>query len=182
AKVGLVVFTYPTPGEPKGGEPVFAATDAKGEVRVRKPAGLAAQHYVRFLARDRDGRGGYGTIFGDRRHPPTIELLDNTTLTGRVTDAEGKPIAGLKLTPVALGPENFARFGGRLTPLADTPEWFWAAFPPAVAADASFTLPGVPAGHSVAIRFEAPGFGTGRVWAVPGKPATFVLKKAGAIA
>jgi hypothetical protein len=64
--------------------------------------------------------------------------------------------------------------------LSDTPDWFWDAFPPKLAAEGSFTLPGVPAGHAVAVRFEAPAFGTGRSWVVPGKSAAVVLRKAGA--
>lgn len=182
AKVGLVPHTYPIPGEPKAGEPIFATTDEKGEARFRKPAGFASPSFARLQARDQTGRGGYGSIFGGNRYPPTIELLDNTTLTGRVTDADGKPVAGLKLAPVGLGPDTFARFGGRPTALADTPDWFWAAFPPAVAADGSFTLTGVPVEHSVAVRFTAPGYGSGRFWAVRGKAAPVVLRKAGAIA
>src|SRR5262249_46764773 len=65
--------------------------------------------------------------------------------------------------------------------LAETPDWFWAAFPLKVAADGSFTQSGVPVGHSVALRFEAPGFGSGRFWVVPGRSAAVALEKAGAI-
>lgn len=164
-----------------GGGTVFTTTDGKGEARFSRPAGLS-DVAGRVLVRDAAGHGGYGGLYGEEtRYPPVIELLDNTELTGRVTDAGGNPVPGLALKPVALGPESFARFGGRLIALADTPDWFWAAFPPKVAADGSFTLRGVPTGSSVAVRFEAPGFGSGRCWVVPGKSAAVTLQRAGAI-
>jgi RNA polymerase sigma factor (sigma-70 family) len=181
AKVALIPFTDRIPGETKAGEPIFTTADDKGEARFPRPAGLSFP-YARLLARDATGHGGYGTLFGDdARFPPTIELLDNTELTGRVTDASGKAIAGLTLKLAALGPESFARFNGRPTAFAETPDWFWTAFPPKLAADGSFAVRGVPAGHSVAVRFEAVGFGAGRFWVIPGKPALVTLQESGAL-
>src|SRR5262249_23880617 len=115
AKVGLVPVSYPTAGEPHIDEVLFATTDSTGEARFRKPAGTPERNRARLLARDATNRGGYGLLLGeDVRHPPTMDLYDNTELTARVTDADGKPVSGLILKPVALGPESFARFGGRL--------------------------------------------------------------------
>jgi hypothetical protein len=182
AKAALVPFSYPAPGESKAGEPVFTSTDEKGEARFPRPRDQTSPGYARVLVRDTIGHGGYGTLAGESwRHPLVIELLDNYSLSGRVADGAGKPIPGLTLKPVALGPESFARFGGRPMAFADTPDWFWAHFPPRVIADGSFTVAGVPAGHSVAVRFEAPGFGSGRFWVVPGKSLVVVLQKSGAI-
>lgn len=70
------------------------------------------------LARDKDGHGGYGSLFGGGRNPATLELHDNSQLTGRVLDPAGKPIAGLKLKAVVLGPESFAAYGGRSVTVA----------------------------------------------------------------
>ncbi len=183
AKVGLILFTYPTPGEPKGGEPVFTTTDTTGEARFLMPKESAPTgRYARLLARGKDGRGGYGMLYREeQRYPPVIDLLDNTELTGRVTDEDGKPIAGLKLKPVWLGPDSFARYGGSPVSLAETPDWFWESFPPKVDDDGAFTFSGVPVSHSLAVQFEAPGYGTGRFWVLPGKPATVTLRKAGAV-
>jgi hypothetical protein len=137
-KVGLVAVTYPTPGEPKSSDPVFATSDTKGDVWFRKPTGAGPGSHARLLARDADGRGGYGMLYGENgRYPPTVELHENAELTGRVMDTDGKPIAGLTLKPVALGPDSFARFG-RPTALADTPDWFWEKFPVKLAVDGSF--------------------------------------------
>lgn len=181
AKVGLVLFTHPRLGEQKVGEPMFTTTGDKGEARFPKPADPSSST-ARLLARDQSGRGGYGLLVGeDQRYPPTIELVDNTELTGRVTDADGKAVGGVRLTPVALGPESFVRFGGGPTPFAETPNWFWAGFPMTLAADGAFTLRGVPAGYSVAVRFDAARFGSGRFWVTPGKPAVVALQKSGAI-
>jgi protocatechuate 3,4-dioxygenase beta subunit len=179
----------PADRERVAGKTVFATTDDKGEARFPKPADVPSRVTAQVFARDAAGHGGFGLLFGeDQRHPPTVELLDNAELTGRVTDAAGKPVRGLRLRPVALGPENvaqhavnFARHGPRALVYADPPDWFWAAFPPKVAADGKFTLPGVPTGYSVAVQFEAAGFGSGRFWVAPGKPAVVGLQRAGAI-
>src|SRR5438132_11563722 len=101
AKVGLVPFTRPMLGEQKAGEPMFTTTDAMGDARFPRTAdpSFSAAH---LLARDQSGRGGYGLLVGeDQRYPPTIELFDDTKLTGRVTDADGKAVRGLTLKPVA---------------------------------------------------------------------------------
>src|SRR5262245_55823726 len=176
-KVGLTPFDYSDPAEQKKGETVFATSDDKGEVRFPRPAGFTLAHV---LSRDKDGRGGYGTLYGGGRYPATLELHENTELAGRVADPDGKPIAGLTLKPQALGPESFADHGRPLSN-AGTPDWFWERFPVRVAADGSFVVPGVPVGHSVGLRFEAPGFGSGRFWVLPGNPKTVTLRKAGAI-
>ena len=145
-KVALVAYSYPTPGE----------------VRFARPTNTSSPSFARLLARDAAGRGGYGTLYGKAgRYPPTIELRENAELSGRVTDTAGTPIAGLKLKPVALGPDSFVRYG-RPTALADTPDWFCEKFPTKLAVDGSFTLSGVPVEHSVAVKFEAPGFGSGK--------------------
>jgi hypothetical protein len=177
-KVGVIPADYSDPAAQKTGETVFATSDANGEVRFPKQAGFTM---ARLLARDADGRGGFGTIHGGGRYPATLELRENCELTGRVTDADGKPVAGLKLGPEALGPESFAQYGGRIVSFAGTPEWFWERFPVKLAADGSFVIPGVPVGHSVGVHFEAPGFGSGRFWVLPGVTKPVALKKAGAI-
>jgi hypothetical protein len=177
-KVGLTTLDFSDPNVPKSSDPVFTTSDEKGEVRFPKSGGSGTSAGV--LARDKDGRGGYGTLYGGSRHPVALELHDNSELTGRVLDEAGKPIAGLKLKPAALGPESFARYG-RPVSNARAPEWFWADFPAKLAADGSFALTGVPVGHSVGVRFEAPGFGSGWFWVLPGKPAAVTLRRSGSI-
>ncbi len=178
-KVGLVELGHGPTFDRPAGPPRFATTDAKGQLRMprqdRDPNALA-----RVLARDRDGRGGYGTLYGSEKYPPTLELRDAAELTGRVTDAGGKPVPGLKLTPVALGMEHFERYDSQMTSFVDTPDWFWHGYAPKMAADGSVTLAGAPDGLPVAVRFEAPGFGTGRVWLLPGRPVAVRLRPAGA--
>jgi hypothetical protein len=182
AKAALTSITYPIPGEPKYAEPVFATTDDKGEMRFPRDAEAASGGHACLLIRDKTGRGGYATLFGEsQRYSPAIELHENAELAGRVTDAEGKPIRDLKLKLVALGPDNLARFGGRPVSYAATADWFWDGFAPKFTADGSFTLTGVPAGHSVAVQFEAAGFGAGRFWVFPGNTMAVALRKAGAI-
>lgn len=180
AKVCLVEHVFEWPGS-RPREPVFATADEKGVVhfpRTDPSRGALA----RVLARDVAGHAGFGTLWDGNRNPLTLELHDTVSITGRVTDATGNPVAGLTRKPVALGPEKFRLFYGRPLVEADTPDWFWEAFPVRPAADGSFTLSGVPAGYSVALHFEAPGFGTGRFWLVPGRPNTVTLAKAGAVA
>jgi protocatechuate 3,4-dioxygenase beta subunit len=159
---------------------LFATTDDKG--RFCFPTGTAPpMTFARVLVRDKAGRGGFGTLGRFATAPPEIELHENAELAGRFTDAAGKPIPGLALKPVALGPGSFASYGGRPVVLAETPAWFSDGFPVTVAADGSFTVPGVPAGQSVALRFEAAGLGTGRLWVQPSKPAVLGLGRAGAV-
>jgi protocatechuate 3,4-dioxygenase beta subunit len=177
-KVGMTAID-PSADSLKPSEPTFATTDAKGEVRFKKPAGESA--LARVLARDQAGRGGFGTLYGEGRYPQTLELVGNAELAGRVLDDAGKPITGLKLKAVALGPESFAQYGGRRLVFVETPDWFWADFPAKVAADGSFTLPGVPVGYSAVVRFEAAGFGSGSFWVSPGQSTAVALRRSGAI-
>jgi protocatechuate 3,4-dioxygenase beta subunit len=179
-KVGLVELGHGPTFDRPAGTTRFATTDAKGQFRLprqdRGPNALA-----RVLGRDRAGRGAYGTLYGTEKYPPTLELRDAAVLTGRVTDAGGKPVPGLKLTPVALGIEHFARYDSQMPGFVDTPDWFWQGYAPKTAADGGATLAGVPDGLPVAVRFEAPGFGTGRVWLLPGRPVAVRLQPAGAV-
>ncbi|QJW99976.1 MSCRAMM family protein [Frigoriglobus tundricola] len=179
AKVGFVSVDFDAPLGSKAETSLFATSDDKGETRVKSTSG--SDRYARVHARDKDGRGGYGVVFSRGRSPDTLELSDNCERTGRVLDVTGKPVPGLKLKPVCLGPESVSATGGRIHSYPDTPDWFWAEFPPKLAADGSFTLTGVPVGQSVAVRYEAPGFGAGRFWVLPGTPTTVTLGKSGAI-
>jgi RNA polymerase sigma factor (sigma-70 family) len=186
AKVGATpytypAYTYPASGEATAGQTRFATTDDAGSFRVPKDI-AAPGATVMILARDQAGRGGYGMLYGDNKHPPTVELHDGVELTGRLTDVAGRPVAGLKLRPVALGPDSFGRFDGRMVKLADTPDWFWDSFPVRLKADGSFTVTGVPVGYSVSVRFETEGFGSGRLWVMPGRPVAVKLDKAGSVA
>jgi hypothetical protein len=181
AKVRFEVYRRSLTGLEPTGQIAFDTTDENGQARFPAPSGTDPNESVRCLARDAKNRCGFGSIFTGTRYPPTIELCDTVELTGRVTGADGKAIPNLTLKPAALGPENFARFGNRLIVFAETPDWFWEAFPVQIAADGTFTIKGAPAGYSVAVRFESPDVGSGRIWVIPGKPATYALEKAGAI-
>src|SRR5262249_45959283 len=70
AKVGLLLYTHPTPGESTPGEPIFATTDDKGEARFPIPADSSSR-MARLLARDLTGHGGYGTMFGENQRQPS---------------------------------------------------------------------------------------------------------------
>jgi RNA polymerase sigma factor (sigma-70 family) len=177
-RVGFATYDYTEPRNPKTGAFTFATSDHTGEARLKATGSPPGVHA---LARDPDGRGGYGSLHNGTRYPATLELHDNTELTGRILDTSEKPIPGLALKPVALGPESFARYGGQFVTVAETPDWFWTKFPPKLAADGSFTVPDVPAGHSVGVLFESPGFGSGQLWVLPGTPTTVKLQKSGSI-
>lgn len=173
AKVGLMVLGT-LPGEDKS---LLARTDAEGRFQFDQASSV---NFVRVLIRAAGGTSGYVTLtrYGDLS---TTNLHDPSSVSARFIDAAGKAVAGLRVKPVALGPDNFARFGGRPVVFAETPDWFWDGYPVQVAADGSFTVSGVPAGHSVAVRFETDGFGTGRAWVLPGERMDVVLERAGAV-
>jgi hypothetical protein len=176
-KVGLAEITHELASGPRTSPERSATTDAKGAFRLPR---VDQKAIARVLARDASGRAGMGNLWQDNKSPATLELARPVELKARVTDGEGKPIPGLKLVPEALGPEDFAQFG-RPWVNAETPDWFWEGFAPKVAADGTVTLSGVPSGSSAALRFEAPGYGRGRLWLMPGHTELFQLGREGSV-
>ncbi|HEV7222593.1 MAG TPA: hypothetical protein VGN42_07820, partial [Pirellulales bacterium] len=132
-----------------------------------------------FIARDSKGRLGWSIGYA-RPGPNPIRLHEVRDVRGRLADAEGRPIAGAKVTPqmftlLAVGQRSSSDFTLLFPELA-------ASFEARTAADGGFVLPRTPAGARVACDVSAPGFGQPQASFDSKQPLTIQLERAGAIA
>lgn len=123
-----------------------ARTDADGRFRLAelkddKPVDVWAE--AEGLARER--RDGVRVIPGADRAIPPLNLLPGTRMTGRLVDAQGRPVAGVKVSL-----KDYRHVLGHTISNEQT-EWSLTSD-----ADGRFATPPLPAG-SAAFVFAAPG-------------------------
>ena len=144
-------------GPPRAPETVARAmTDDQGRFAVPWPqerrSRPGAQNFSLF-ARGPDGRVGWW-LPGRRFNPDgaEIELLAVGDIRGRLTDQDGRPIAGVAVTTVSISRSNI--------------DGVWLSPEPAAllrttsAEDGSFVLKGIPHGASISATIAAPAFAT----------------------
>src|SRR4029077_14517511 len=96
------VYPYPT-ADGKSADPIECTTDAAGEVTVK---GLGdARKLDRVLAADAAGRIGTGRLPADgagfeSEQEVAVALINTASRAGRVTTADGKPVAGATIAPL----------------------------------------------------------------------------------
>jgi RNA polymerase sigma factor (sigma-70 family) len=148
-----------------------ATTDSQGRFAVpwtRDREGLREPRNLYLFARSRDGRVGWL----DRpasRIGAEIELMAVGDVRGRLTDQEGRPIAGVEVAP------TFIRM--RVTPLVCTwinPE-LTDLFRTTTAADGSFLIKGIPQGAAIWASIAAPAYGAPAIWWETSQAVTIAL-------
>ncbi len=151
-------------------EPVMiatATTDRQGRyvlpgARAHKAIKASRDERLGLFARARDGRIGWLTNYW-RDHPGDrggdIELMPVGEVRGRVSDQDGRPMAGATVTIEQFWKPNGMGFS---QPIELVPETV-APYQTATAADGSFALQGVPLGSSVQAKITVPGRGPTRI-------------------
>ncbi len=155
AKVWVYDYTgtAEAPQEPK---PLVA--DKAGKVEV--PGAVGARQ---LFVRDSAGRIGWAWVFaprGGRDGTGEIKVIlaDTAPLAGRVTNPDGKPVAGAVVTPRSY------HAGGRRTPggpssSIELPEWEQVRIAVTTDAEGRFKIVAPAPGYSVFYRVKADGFG-----------------------
>jgi RNA polymerase sigma factor (sigma-70 family) len=144
-----------------------AMTDRQGrftlphhlEEQVAKGASSADR--IRFFARARDGRTGWlATVWRNSADGRDIEIEIGPVgeVRGRVTDQNGRPIAGAAVATATLSGALAAGQGGYIGLSAEVA----APYRATTAADGSFLLEGIPQGARVEATITAQGFGAPR--------------------
>ena len=151
-------------------EPIPLVTDAAGKGIV--PAAPKPNQLRGLFIRDASGRVGSASLNITRSDPDddsvlNIILLDTVAKSGRVTNSQGKPIAGA----VVAASGYFAEAeSNRLDPQPPSwislPDWETALASVKTDADGRFKLPVPKAGYSVSFRVKAEGFGA-TSWSAP---------------
>ena len=152
-------------------------TDSEGRFVVPWPPdarGLRDVQNFAMFAQGRDGRVGWqhpawlNTVDGKRVE---IELKAVGDVPGRLTDQNGRPIAGVEVAPELIsrsGQTNsgdFIRLSAELTALLRT----------TTAADGSFVLKGIPQGAGIFATIASPAFGSPTISWDTARPVTIVL-------
>ena len=139
------VFRYQEEA-PATSEPTPSVTDADGKATL-VTRGNSTKQMHQFFARDTAGR--IGSLVSSRVavEPVVIKLLEVGDRTGRVIDADGKPIAGAVVTFInAYKSPN--RYGDEYdAPPLNLPEWESRRQASRTGAEGRFKLKGVPVGY-----------------------------------
>lgn len=138
------------------------------------------------VARDAEGRLGWLYLNRARfnRAPNEISLTEVAEITGRVVDAEGRPIAGATLKPRsvyvsrAIAERVAAARNDRPDFFADLADQYQAT----TAADGSFKLSRMPRDSGIIFEVSAPGIDKLRVVLDSGRPANLRLERPGTVA
>lgn len=136
---------------------------------------------------------GYGCAWGSvgpADKELTLRLVKDAAVSGRIVDADGRPVANAKLTVDAVAAFTGAKKSGVVfaytTPLVARYPWPWDAangWPGPLpdqgivlttSADGRFTLTGVGPGRVVSLHLEAPGIATTDLGVISGTPVQHV--------
>ncbi len=133
-----------------GGAVLDTVADANG--RFVFPTLPAGQTGVFALAPGY-GLGGVHLALGvdDEPQPVTITLHTATSLSGKVIDSKGDPVAGARITRIGLTDAD--KVGIPLSKLAE----FGIAMPQSTS-DGSFTVPNLPSGGTIALKVGHPSY------------------------
>ena len=167
--VGAKVWAFENTGakdEPV--EPKPFVTDGDGKLSVPTERRAARQIY----ARDADGRIGSAWLSmpwgaDDPKDEIRVVLVATVERTGRITTADGKPVAGATVAPASYYAQNNVRRGtGGPSSSIGLPAWERDRLAVRTDAEGRFKLL-VPAGYSVWYELKAEGFGESRWSASP---------------
>ncbi|MDB5309205.1 MAG: hypothetical protein JWO38_3407 [Gemmataceae bacterium] len=163
---GAKVWVYPDP-DPEArlppAEPTPIPADADGKLTI--PGETGPRRSIRHLfARDPAGRVGYTAVgqFWDPDPGPSgvrIVLADGAARAGRITAADGNPVAGAVVVPTSYSAEGNARAtGDGPAPVIELPAWETTRLGTRTGPDGRFRL-AAPVGYGVSFRVTAAGFG-----------------------
>jgi protocatechuate 3,4-dioxygenase beta subunit len=161
---GAKVWIYPSANRTDViKEPTALVADSLGKVSVPAEENARLARYL--FARDSAGRIGSSMLYPTVQVPDgndgiKITLIDITGRAGRVTGADGKPVAGATVVPLAYYAE------GRPGASIDLPEWERTRLTVRSDGDGSFKLSAPAAGYSVFYRVKATGYGESK-WSAP---------------
>jgi RNA polymerase sigma factor (sigma-70 family) len=174
--------SYHDPKEKPPPAPAPLVAGADGVVRLPASALLGGSPTTLF-ARDDAGRIG-----SHQYHPLelpereiTIRLVETTELTGRVVDADGKPLAGVEVATGAFAPPLGDKEEDNRQARIALPPWEVERSKARTDAGGKFSLGRVPAGHLATLRVRSAGYGDPHGAVRVGDPLTLTLRKAGAI-
>ena len=151
-------------------EPTPLVTDGAGKGIV--PGAKKANQFFGLFIRDASGRVGSAPLNRARFDPDddsvlNIVLLDTIARSGRVTNSEGKAIAGAVVTASGYFAEAESNRRDPQPPSwISFPEWETATAFIKTDTDGRFKLPAPKAGYSVVFRVTAKGFGVTN-WSAP---------------
>ena len=151
-------------------EPTPLVTDGAGKGIV--PGAKKANQFFGLFIRDASGRVGSAPLNRARFDPDddsvlNIVLLDTVARSGRVTNSEGKAIAGAVVTASSYFAEAESTHRDPQPPSwIMLPQWEVAKDGVKTDADGRFKLPAPKAGYSVSFRVAAEGFGKTE-WSAP---------------
>lgn len=173
---GATVWVYPySATEERPAEPKPVVTDANGDVRVGLPQSIRQRGRQAFV---RDAAGRIGQAWLDQPWSLTdpeasirIVLLDVAEAVGRVTTADGRPVAGAEVTPTAFQVAD----RNRRVPDVQLPAWEQVRRAVRTDSDGRFRFP-APVGYDRIFRVKADRFGESE-WFVRG-PAAAAVKLA----
>jgi len=138
--VGVLVLPMP-----HGGHPI--KTDAAGKFEIPGPS--EKRLILSLFARDPNRNLATAIELGDHSKPVDIILTPGVTLTGSVTDPQGKPIYGANVHPSVRISHYGARFG-------------YTAWPP-TDSDGRYEIKALPTGYEYNIDIGAKSYGTNYV-------------------
>ncbi len=172
---GAKVWCYPYSERATVQEPKPVAADAAGRATVGGPAGQYGTRYA--FARDAAGRVGSAQLSrrADAAEGVRIVVRPVAARAGRVTGADGKPVAGARVRLTAYSEEALARKGYYSE--VSLPPWIPAQV---TGPDGRFDAP-APEGFGVYFRVEAEGFGEATFLAAAAADPAPVLLRPGRV-
>ena len=190
----VAVTVVDADGKPAAGARVwcYPYSDDKATVREPKPAtadaagrataqGMVGRYGARYaFAQDAAGRVGSAQLSrrSEAAEGARIVVLPLVARTGRVTTADGKPVAGARVGPAEFYADDESRRGGSLPYSLSLPPW---TPPQTTGPDGSFRA-GAPAGYNSVLSVTAGGFGEQSFFAPAGADPAPVLREAGRLA
>ncbi len=94
---------------PYGGYPI--ESDVNGKFELMGPSPSEDRYIFSLFARDLKHNMAAAVELDDCNKPVEITLIEGVTLTGRVTNPQGKPLAGVHISPVVYRKNWTAAFG-----------------------------------------------------------------------